>query len=62
MPRFIIKFDTNDTDKLLKITKEYFSFEDNNMVDELKLKLNYNYESHDLNEGNYLVVWYFLKL
>jgi len=38
LPRFIIKSDTNDTDTLLKIIKEHFTFDDNNMIDELELK------------------------
>uniref|UniRef100_A0A2S2P349 Repressor of the inhibitor of the protein kinase n=1 Tax=Schizaphis graminum TaxID=13262 RepID=A0A2S2P349_SCHGA len=38
LPRFIIKADTNNTDTLLKIIKEHFTFEDSNIIDALELK------------------------
>ncbi|KAL4112258.1 hypothetical protein QTP88_016079 [Uroleucon formosanum] len=41
LPLFIIKSDTNNTDILLKIIKQYFTFEDGNIIDALKLNIEF---------------------
>jgi len=59
LSRFIIKTDTYDTDTLLKIIKEHFTLEDNNIIDELELKKKLQQKKtrwntkKKKNEGNY---------